>query len=464
MNDIALARLISPSLGLILIAFCSASEAVPPELWEQAVQMEEQGAYGQAIAIYQQILSMEPASQRAAVGRGAAEWRLGSASDALNTLEWAVDLKPHNFWEAKGLYFLAEACAANGCPNSSRDAIHLLKKRYPELSWAAYAELLEARMDSADTTPFELALADELNAEEMFKVVLRSDPDIDDNSMITQLQSLVQAYPETRTALAARRSWAMVLTRDHARTTVAREVCQRLLDDLQQIAPDSLIRFEMEYRIAALDHRAGQKAAALARFASIVQQATDPKLIASAYLQAAGVLFEIFHSRNSGNTPIPPEEWTRLRSMCSNVSASPYATQEERVRADLMVAESYLWQKDIEAALLAAGSILDNNDDAIFPKELATARQVAGECLQQMGRHDEALVHYQWIIQHFGFEEIWPGLDNLARTYYFTYDALRRGGFAAEQVHIAGERVLTHFPDSEYAQLVLTAMSDDAAE
>ena len=463
--------------GLMWLTLLLATPAVAQSVgdrWQQADALEQQGRFLEAGEAYAAILAAEPQSQQAAVKRAVCQYKAGQAVEAVDGLERAVQMAPFAGWAGMGLYYHALACRDAGCPDVARDCLARLKAHFPDSPWTTRAEVLDGQLDGADTPSAQARLARELEADALYREYRKKfpvSPDRDDAGALAALDRIMTEYPDTRTALMARRSEAYVLAQDLNRTQEATAALQTLLADVSRIAPHCETVYMLKKSLGAIFQRNDMRKEAMEAFAALAESAQDPAVVADATLQAAGAHNEMMQRRQALGEAVSADDWEAVREHCRQVKALKQATPFQHARADLIIVETYFWQHQPDLAQAGAEEYIGTHDGKTWRREVATARMILGECLQRNGRHQEALAHYRWIISEFGEEEIWPGLTNpeqphyfpmnLARTWYRIYDALRRGGGSAEEVAAAGTFAVTHYPDSVYAERIRSAMARD---
>jgi len=428
---------------------------VPRELWAQAQELEDQGLYDEAAQVYAGILVQCPGYQRAAVRLAVARFEGGHAEEALQRLDTAIEMEPFGrVWAEWGLLYRARACRTLGCTEQARDDIAMLKSRFPDSISTSRAEVLEAEMEGWDSGPAEDALELELAAEQLHEEANAAANAGDYEQALLLFDQVVAQYPDTRKSLRSKEIKALMLGLLPDRTEEAKAAFEDVLADVKTTAPHSRLRYEAEQRIAFLDLRAERRQQALARFHWLATHATNPEVVAGARLQAAGVYFELLQRRPAAPDPVQPEEWEALRRLCQESRSHPAAGRRDRARADLMILESFAWQVRPEEAIALAGQYLAAYPEAEFRQEQAATHLFAGESLQRLARHAEALEHFWWIIDEFAEDPgpIWPGLEYRAHTYYRIHASLLRLGAAQAAADIC-QVILDTYPDTEYADL-----------
>jgi len=443
------------------------------DLWSTADSLFDAEAYPQALVAYEAYMAECGVTQEAAVMAARCQIECDQAVEAANRLEAAIDMAPRTYWAAVGLYAQAKACSRAGCHDVARRAIAELKATFPEMTWTTRAEVVEAQLDGAQVSAAEQSLSREQGAFRLYREAVRLAGVKDYDASLAVLDRLITDYEDTRTVLAALHSQAKILARDRAGTPDGLAAFEDLLGELERRAPQSVMRFEVQRSVGALHQRMDQPDEARRVFQDLAKVMQDPELKAEATLQAIGAFNESNQRRYCVDEPVQPSDWAELRRRCARARANPAATPFQRARLDLIAVESLFWEGQMPEALAAAERLIAEYDASVDRRGVATARLMAGECLQALGAHEAALVHYDWIVDEFGDEEIWPGLldrrhgrnvyaASLARTHYRIYDALRQGGGAPEDVSDAARVVLTRFPNTRYAELVAAALTREA--
>jgi tetratricopeptide (TPR) repeat protein len=443
------------------------------ELWADAAALQDAHQYGAAAAAFRAILAEYPDSQRAALRIAICEENGGLVSNAIDSYQAAIDLAPYGSWTETALFFQARACHGFGCPATARDAIALLKQRFPDSAWVARVRVLEAQLDQVPTLAAEAALALELVAGQALDTAIAlANTELEDQQIL-RLNNLIGLHPTSATALRARERVGHLLIRK-GDTANAIAQFEQLLFDLQTASPEARIVQTARTRLAALYHVAGQRDDALFEFDDLAATAADPSVQSNAVLQGAGLAMELLVEQVEQVGAGSNADWEDVRDRCKQVKGLPAATPLEVARADLIVTESHYWQKQYSAALGAAMHFLAEQgelpDGGAAPPEpdgpavggsapalraeVAMAHLVAGECLQRKDLHDLALPHYRRIVDLFGDVEFMPGLTNTQRAHYRIYDALRRGSGTAAEIATAARYVLQRWPESTYADLI----------
>lgn len=451
-----------------------ASEQPGESLWQQAANLEKQGRSEKAADIYATLVNHDPASQKAATRLAIALIDAGRPTDAAAAAEKAVAIDPFGgYWAEQALLARAKAYRATGQTTDARQTIHTLRCRFPDATATARAVLIEAELDGADVVAARTQFQQEEAADALHDSAVALVEAGQRDAALAAFDRIIREYPNTRKSLRTRKVRALLLGLAPDRTEETRAAWQDVLQRVTSQAPHSVLRYEAEYRLAALEQREDRPDQAMQRYLNLEAIAQDPRTQANAAWQGVGAHNELLQKRSSLGEKVSLADWDALRDHCKRVKQGEHATPLHKARADLIIAESYHWQGLPAAALDYAQRLIATYDENIDPPGVATARLIAGECLQRQGLHQEALLQYRWITAHFPDQEIWPGLADerhgrpvfaasLARTYFGIYDALRRGGAAPEEVSAAAEVVLTRFAETQYVELVRTAMNRES--
>ncbi len=451
--------------------------------WSVAAAMEDAGRWGAAEQVYLNIIRQCPDSQRAQAKLGFCQLKAGRPNDAQVSLEAAIAMQPFGYWAEVGLFYHARSCLEANCEANARESIQLLRRRFPSSVYVSRAGIIEAQLDGNPSDVANLTYQTErLIAQEFDEITQESSP-LDTVQQIMSLQTLIDTYPESATAIRSKETLGHLLIRE-GRRTEATDVFSELLLSLDDETEQSRIALNTKMRLAALYHSQRNKRDAFKLYRELADTSSNPIVRSNAAIQAAGIHMEFnvddyFAAADTsdalgpreiqgGATPSTPQlPWGETRRLCHTVLSLQDAKPDDVVRAQIIILESYHWQRDTTRALDAARTFIESYSrpeaDGVRPqfrKELAMAHLVAGECLQQLDGHQDALVHYRWIAQEFGEEEIWPGLTNLQRTYTRIFEALMRAGAPEDEVAEAADFVLTKWPDSQYAELIRWARGE----
>ena len=435
--------------------------------WQQAVTLKESGDYVGAANMYRSIFWDYPNSQRAALRIALNEQRAGITADAAASFVTANSVDPYGYWSEVGLYYEAKFHVDNGQLADAELCLEILEKRFPDSRWCARgrAAIATARnvVDSgqdasagamAEAANIEAILARENLAWESLSRANKSHGQGQDNQRLAALERIVSLFPDTCAALDARQSRGYLLIRNQRLTEAATEL-QSLASDLEFTSPHSRIRYDVEYRLAAVDHALGNKQQALTRYAQLTELAEDPQIVSKAGAQAAGLQLETMQAKLTGEKVISPEDWEAVRTYAEEVRLSG-GREQDVVRAELLNMESYCWQGMPIEAVTAAEEFLSTHDENEYKLDTATVCFFAGEEYLKLGEYQDALRHFRKVVSLYENErEMWKGMDHLPRTYYRIWETLRKQGADESKIQEAAQLLLTRFPDSEYAKPVL---------
>lgn len=424
----------------------------------------EAAEYDAAIGQYLTYIQTCGVSQTALLGLGESQLEAGYASEAADTFQQAAELSYGGFGTASALYNQARACSEAGCHQIARSAIGELKSRFPGLVLSSRAEVIEAELDGLDTTPFQREVDRELAAHEQYASALELARGATDVEAVDALFDVIDLYPGTRVAISAHQSAAYVLSRRKENNDSALAEFERLLMSLRELAPQSIMRFDIQRSTAAMHQRLDMPDVAQLIYEELAQVMDEPSLSREASFQAIGAHNESLQRAHALGQPLTSEDWEALRVKCGQLKQHQGVTPLQVSRADLIIAESYHWETRTEEALEAANYHIQAHSEETDRAGLATAHLIAGECLQKQGDHEEALSHYRWIIETFGEREPWGYIGgnfgrpvyptSLARVHYRICDALLQLDAPPEDTASACQHVLDTFPDSRYADLI----------
>jgi len=452
-------RVILVSFWIVALWACSAAADDPAEarfqtLWAEADSVHTEGDFAVAEQLYKAILAEFPHSQRTALRIAICQEKAGRTQDALASYDAAINLDPLGYWAEVALFYKARACREANHIQGALDAVQRLRAQYPESPYNARAAVLEAQITGGDVPAAQALLEQELAAGEAFDQCMKASRATQDALALEGIEGLLELYPRSAVALRALEAKGHLLLRNK-QYEEAVEPFLRILAQLGDSAPRSRIVQEARTRLAAIHHALYDRSEALRLYTEVLEGEPDPTIAANAALQAAGVAFEIYQRRRLREGPLPEERWDEVRALCQTAKGFPATTPEQRVRADLMIVETWTWQGDREKSVEAAEVFLDIYDEEEFKREVATAHLVAGKDLRVLKRYDEALAHLRWIVEAYPEEnEIWPEMDHLPRTYFLIWQTLRDKGAPKAEVKKAGEELTARFPESSYTEHV----------
>jgi tetratricopeptide (TPR) repeat protein len=421
--------------------------------WKQAEALEAQSLYEAAIAIYSSILADDSKSQRAMTRRAIDRVEIGQLALALNDAEASVALNPYSrYWAERGYLCKVRVCSQFGCKPDARDAIAILKSRFPDSIATAEAEIIERTLDGRDTAAAEGVLALEEEALALHEQGTAASRKGDTAGALAFFDEVISAYPATRQALRTREIRALLLGLQPDRTQDAIAAWSDLLSKLKTSAPNSRIVQESRIRLAALYHRSKQRPEALVMYQDLATEAADPQVASNAAVQAAGIAFELAQPYAAQTDAASRAAWAHVRTLCQQVRANPNTNEADRVRAELMQIETLCWERRLDDAISAAQSFFKSHEAQAYRQDYATVCFFAGEALQERGRYEEALVLFNQLLDLYQTEaEIWPKMDHIPRTYFRVWETLRRMKASAADINAAAEDLLTAFPESSYA-------------
>ncbi len=396
-------------------------EPAPAELFQLAAELEAAEQWAEAAEVYAELLELVPDSQRATVSLGVCLYNDGQVVPAIPTLQDGIALDEYTWWAEKGLYNLAAAQQELGQDDAAFEAIDALSVTFPDSPYYAQAEVIAAQIDGVPTVDAEVAAFDAFTAFYDYRDALREDDGAEAAVCMELLEAVTAEHPGSGAAYRALESIGFL----HARNKRSAEYLaafEQILDEVAEAWPQS-------------------------------------RLVANAKLQKAGAFFETLMLPGDYLALVPPEEWEQARALCEEVIQLEQASPLQIARAKLMIIETCHWQQCFAQALEGAQAYIEEYDPAQFRQEVATAHQIAGEVLHIQRQHEAAMVHFQWIIDEYPIdEEIWPGLHNLARAYYWVFSILYLTRAPLDQVLDAGYTVLENFPGTSSAELVQNAL------
>lgn len=421
----------------------------------------EQQQYQQTIQQYAAILAANPRDQEAALRLGQTYDQAGSLPEALQAYDTAVQIDPWGDWADQALSLKAQASARAGDAAEAHRCTEQLRERFPDSTEAVRAAVLEAELAGQPTAQAAALLATETEAAAVYDQGAQAAAARNDTLAIQYFDQTIAGYPGTPAWLRAHNKKGHVLIRSQRREDAFASFTA-ILDQVGQSAPHSRIALTAQTRLAALYHAAGQREQAVATYRDLVDKAAGSPFAANAGLQVAGLEFEFLHRAVAKQLPIAGDQWAELRASCSRVIAMPEAVPSERVRAHLMMVETFSWQEQPEQTAAEADRFLQTYSGDAFKQEIATARFFAGEELLKLGRYPEALEHFRWVVTAYqGQREIWPRMDHLPRTYYRIWEALERSKAPEAEIRAAANALVSNFPESSYATVVAGIMPQE---
>jgi tetratricopeptide (TPR) repeat protein len=429
-------------------ALTAEREALFDQLWMNADAAHDREDYRSAEQQYRTILAEFPDSQRTCLRIARTIEQQGRHQESLAIYRQAIEMARDSSWAATGLFYRARAARDSGNPEEARQDIVRLRMQHPDSSYVAQAALLEAQIAGRGVAEAQANLDRELAAAEMCDAAMALSANGDDDDAMAALQRVIETQPGTAVNLRAQSALGHILTRNQ-RHEEALECFTRLHEQLLECAPDSHAAVQAQTRIAALNHVLENRDDAFDQYMDLANEHGDTEAGESAMLQASGVLFEQYQRMAMEGLPVSGEAWEELRSLMIETHDGTHLDASDTVRADLMFVESFTWHLDWEGCLASAALFLQTYTGEEFPLEVSTARYFAGVSAQNLGRWEEALDHFNWVIEHNAdATELWPGMDHLARTHMGRWYCLWQGGHDTETVADAAWETLARFPNS----------------
>lgn len=430
--------------------------ATVESLWQQADRLQSQSDYQAAADAFREVIERFPNSPKvseAATRAGLCLEKAEQTSAAIEAYDRAITLRSNVYWLQVALFYKSAACLRENRQDDARQAIQQLRAEFPDSSQAVRAGIVEADLLGQDRQAAEERWLREVEATKLFNQAHQADKQNDSQAALQLLEQVVTSYPDTAAALRAWQAKGHLLLRTGNRNE-AFAAFAAILTGVGESAPQSAIVQTTKTRLAALLHASGNREDALAIYREVLS-GFSPGLRSRAALQIAGLEFEVLQRERYAQKPISAEQWQRIRDLCTGVMEGETAKPAERARAHLMLVETFSWQRDPQAAVSEAERFLGQYEGNEFKQDVATVRLIAGEALQRLGRFDEALTHFRWIIEAYrGQKEIWPGMDHLPRTYFQIRETLKRSWAPAAQIREVEDELLKAFPESCYARAV----------
>ncbi len=487
------ARLLIAFLAMGAIPVFAGGAVKEDPRWKEAINLQNAGEYGMAADAFAVLLAEYPDSQETALRVARNQERAGLIPEAISGYDVSNGVDPLGYWAEVGLYYQAILKYQEGDSSGGEFNVEELKKRFPDSRWTARGVALAAQQavkksESGKTdergarsagkstgnpaAEAEATLALEMRAYEAFK--LANNSSVADNARIAAIDRVIKDHGDTRAALQALDTKGHLLIRGKNRGE-AIATFQEVINRTKENAPQSRVAQTALTRMAALKHVENRKADALADYDELAKTGTDPALVSNAKLQGAGLFFELRQDEQREGKKVSAEQWAAVRTRCAEVITHEKAkaeavsskgqsrsassdSSEEAVIAELMTLESYLWENSPKECLRLAEEFISSKDVKSYRRQLGTAHNFAAESLIQMKRFDEALTHLQWIVnENETGGNMWPVDSFMAQVYYRVADVLNRTGAPEAEVLAAGDEVLSRFPNSEGAALILAS-------
>jgi len=376
--------------------------------WATAMQLQASAQHDAAAQVLQALYDDYPASQPVATRLAMNLFEAGRYDQSHTVADQAISLNAYaEGWAELGYLYKARACRELGCLGETLTAIDILKKRFPDSVATTRAEVLEAEIDGIAGGVSGSDVDEEYAADQLVTQALRAARNKDYAQAITLLDDVIVNYAHTRRSLYAMERKAYILSMQPEDTADCANTFLDIIAAVRNNAPNSRIRYDAEFRVAALYQRQDMPYEAMVAYLDLADTAEDPRMAARAAFEAMGAHNEMLQRRLTLGESVTNDDWEALRNHCAEVKQRPDATALFISRADLIIAESYHWQLRTEDALSAANAHISTHGAGSDRPALATAHLIAGECLQRKGNHQEALEHYQWIIDTFGSREPW---------------------------------------------------------
>jgi tetratricopeptide (TPR) repeat protein len=427
------------------------SDSTDQQLWSRAHSLEEASKFAEAEAAYQDLLQLDPGSQRVTVRVGLMQEKVGKHQQAISSFDQAFRIDPFGLSAPGALYFKARVLVNEGSPHEARQSIAILKRLHPDSSYSARADLLLAKQGDSAIESAERNLASELEARTMLDGILSSDRP--NRERLDMCSALIDRFPQSPTKLQALevRGHLFIKDKDYAQAAVD---FTRILTELKSPTAESRIAQVATTRLAAIAHALGNRDESLKLYLSLAEaDSIAHSTKHHALLHGAGVLFEMYQ-RQSRTGNVSREQWESVRSLCRMV-VDGSTEVNDRATADLMLLETFQWEGDDEAVLLAIEEFESKYGEHDVRRQLATARMMAAISARRLGKYDIALIRWNQIVVAYKEEsEIWPGMDHLPRVYFERIGTLKRLGVDKKIIDQAIDDLYARFPESNYTDIV----------
>lgn len=426
----------------------------------EADRLAAQGDLVAAASTYLQAAALQDgsAASQSILRAGDCLRKAGSVDEALKAYD-KLTTGNSVYWRQVGLLRKAKTCI----PEHRQEALRYLaefKAQYPDSTQAIEAVCLLLSLNGVDSNTL-------LTLREREKVVASAvasaEKDLKAGAYDSAIQTLRAAVSQRSEAPSQLRAHCLLghALLERGRREEAASHFEFIIQDVGSSAADSVIVRRARLRLAALYHRAGRLEEAKQLYSQL--KASGAPGASRAALQFAGVSFEILQHAEL-LTRKQSEGWSQVQELLLDVINSGDASAAEKCRAELMLVETYSWERKHAQCLEAARKFLDDHREGEASKQdLATVHFFAADAAFFQKNHAEALKHLRWIIERYGERgSIWSGMDHIPRCYYRLWEVLRILGAPEEEVCQAAQRVLELFPDSSYAQAVQSEMQNEA--
>lgn len=421
--------------------------------WDAASALANAEQHEPAARRYQEILAQLPASTQAQKASVRAAACLTTAAKPLEAIEmydraFAVgkellvvdyynptghEWKPApigkrslsiKHWMEVALYNKALACrqaqdAATGIQTIETLRVEFPKSRYvPELAslWCEFQGLPPQQAS-------QLA-QDEQDAAQLFnephEAFLRKEYD----TALPVLEQVVTQLGHTAVALQARADVARILW-DQSEYDRARELYAEILEQGQEVAPDSHLVRLAEAKIAWVD--------------------LQPRL--------KNVIRGFFRG-----DPAPPEEAQAVYDRCL-IIMSKEDEMSLRCHANRVLIQTAHFDQDYEKVVMEAKIFFRNyagpKKQRLFASDIAWVYVHVGHAYRHLGSYDEALDHFHAITGMWEADpERWAGKKVIPAAHYGIVLTLREAGASGTDVQVIEDIIHADFPQSNYSKLL----------
>lgn len=358
-----------------------AADVSVDSLWQEAQQLDQSGQYAQAVDRYRSILSQETRwKKRAKAALLAANCldQIGRSTESIPLLDAAIaeadNLLAQNkpgideSWTLSALTLKAATCERTGDKAGALKTIERIRAQFFKSDDAREVLQIKARLEGWSPQKLADALNREQQAMQLAEQAAAASKQRLHDEALQQADRVIQEYPETAAVFPAMRTKALELW-NQSRYREAKHVYQAIIDRVGPIAPHSRLVHTAQYRVAWLD---------------------------------AGALLKDLVARRRRGAVIAQEQWQRLDGLCAEVAAKD-PDPLERAMARIMAIEGLNWLGRSDEVLARVEQFFNeyagDRKLARFKEQIAAAHVFAGIALRRLGRYDEALVHFRWVIR-----------------------------------------------------------------
>jgi len=329
-------------------------------------------------------------------------------------------------WKCEALFKKAHACCQAGLADQALAMISLLREEFPDSVRATEIGILQAQLENRSTQPAQELFAQAGQAIALVRQAGDLQVNEDYNQALQLCDQVITSYPETAATWSALNLKAYILANKLNRPEQAQAVYGSICEKLGTTARRS-------------------------------------RLFCDARVNLRGLLLRHLQDKQRKGEPVSDQAWNELRDLCQEIVAQD-TWLFGRVYGHLGLTEMYSSKGERELALAAAEELIrvyqqgDRDNWSRFKPQLAWAHLYAGNALQNLGRYDEALTHYRWIVNiAYDYPPYGAGASTRVQAYYQIWRTLRRAGAPQAEIDEAAQAVLSRFPEAKHAEVIRRA-------